>query len=113
MWRAFSQVSHDAGDKRVPQRGLNPPGVAGTDSSQAMLVLCRAAPLPSFGAVCWWHFLMPIKHCPSPYPRRPTSRPRAIFLPLLRFQPPRVPMFHGWGLLEGVTSLALMETPFP
>lgn len=31
-WRTFSQVSHDAGDTTVPQRGLNRPRVAGTDS---------------------------------------------------------------------------------
>ncbi|XP_075375674.1 uncharacterized protein LOC142418124 [Mycteria americana] len=31
-WRMFSRVSHDAGDTTMPQRGLDPPSVAGTGS---------------------------------------------------------------------------------
>lgn len=64
-------------------------------SSQAMLVLCCTALLPSFGAACWWHFPIPVKNPhPSPSPRRPASSPCAIFLPLLQFLPLRVPMVH-------------------
>lgn len=41
--------------------------------SRGMLVLHRAAPLPSFGILCLWSFLMPIKNHLSPSPRRLTS----------------------------------------
>lgn len=80
--------------------------------SQGMLVLHRAAPLPSSGILCLWYFLTPIKSHPPPSPRRLTSRPRAIFLPLLQFLPPRMPMFHCGGTCGGCPSLPPMKIPF-
>lgn len=89
----------------MPQRFLNPPGMAGTD-------LHHAAPLPSFGVLCLWYFLMPIKSHLSPSPRRLTSRPCAIFCLFCSFCPQGCPCFTVGALLEGVLN-SLPWKPFP